>query len=63
MTRAVEKMALERELRQALLRNEFGPAFQPQGICAPFVSSGAEALCCDWNHPTLGLLSPGLFLI
>ena len=58
---AVEKMALERELRQALLRNEFVLHFQPQVDLRTLRVSGAEALL-RWNHPTRGLLSPGLFI-
>lgn len=58
---AVEHMTLEREMRQALLRDEFVLHFQPQLELASGHISGAEALL-RWNHPTRGLIAPGVFI-
>jgi diguanylate cyclase (GGDEF)-like protein len=58
---AVERMALERELRQGLLRNEFTLHFQPQVDLRTARITGAEALL-RWNHPTRGLVSPADFM-
>jgi diguanylate cyclase (GGDEF)-like protein len=58
---AVEHLALERELRQALLRGEFVLHFQPQLDLRTGRINGAEALL-RWNHPTRGLVLPGVFI-
>jgi diguanylate cyclase (GGDEF)-like protein len=58
---AVERLAVERELRQALLRNEFTLHFQPQIDVRTDRICGAEALL-RWNHPTRGLIMPGAFI-
>jgi diguanylate cyclase (GGDEF)-like protein len=58
---AVERVALERELRQALLRSEFVLHYQPQLDLRTGRISGAEALL-RWNHPTRGLVLPGVFI-
>ena len=58
---AVERLALERELRQALLRNEFTLHFQPQIDVRTDRICGAEALL-RWSHPTRGLVMPGVFI-
>jgi EAL domain-containing protein (putative c-di-GMP-specific phosphodiesterase class I) len=58
----VDVLALEGELRQALLHGQFEPYFQP--ICALDGSNrtlGYEALL-RWNHPQRGVLRPGDFL-
>jgi len=57
----VDVLALEGELRQALLRDQFEPYFQP--ICALDDGKvvGYEALI-RWNHPQRGVLRPGDFL-
>ncbi|WP_027485245.1 EAL domain-containing protein [Rhodanobacter sp. OR87] len=58
----VDVLALEGELRQALLHGQFEPYFQP--ICALDGSHrtlGYEALL-RWNHPQRGVLRPGDFL-
>ena len=58
----VDVLAMEGELRQALLHDQFEPHFQP--ICALDGSDrvvGYEALI-RWNHPQRGLLRPGDFL-
>lgn len=49
-----------RELRLALLNNEFELFFQPQVDTNRHIV-GAEALI-RWNHPTRGLLSPAEFI-
>jgi diguanylate cyclase (GGDEF)-like protein len=58
---AVERLALERELRQALLRDEFSLHFQPQFDLRSGWIVGVEALL-RWNHPTRGLVMPGAFI-
>ncbi|HEX4584531.1 MAG TPA: EAL domain-containing protein [Burkholderiaceae bacterium] len=58
---AVERLALERELRQALLRNEFVLQYQPQLDLRTGRICGAEALL-RWNHPIRGLIAPGVFI-
>jgi EAL domain-containing protein (putative c-di-GMP-specific phosphodiesterase class I) len=58
----VDVLALEGELRQALLHDQFEPYFQP--ICALDGTGqvlGYEALI-RWNHPQRGVLRPGDFL-
>lgn len=52
--------ALQAEIRQALLENDFVLHYQPQVNQAGNVT-GAEALV-RWRHPTRGLLSPAEFL-
>ncbi|MDE1894347.1 MAG: EAL domain-containing protein [Pseudomonadota bacterium] len=60
-TDAIDVLALEAELRHALLHDEFEPYFQP--ICR--FDSGAvvgyEALI-RWNHPRGDILRPGDFI-
>jgi len=58
---AVERLALERELRQALLRDELLLHFQPQFDLRSRRVSGAEALL-RWNHPVRGLILPAAFI-
>lgn len=58
----IDVLALEGELRQALLYDQFEPYFQP--ILALDGSArvlGYEALI-RWNHPQRGVLAPGTFL-
>lgn len=58
----VDVLAMEGELRQALLHDQFEPYFQP--ICALDDDDrvlGYEALI-RWNHPQRGLLRPMEFL-
>jgi len=56
----VDVLAMENELRQALVRDEFEPYFQP--ICRLGGDVvGYEALI-RWNHPQRGVLMPGDFL-
>jgi EAL domain-containing protein (putative c-di-GMP-specific phosphodiesterase class I) len=62
---ARERLLIEHELRQALDHDELSLHFQPvmqapQGA-APRRIVGAEALI-RWNHPTRGLIMPGVFM-
>jgi diguanylate cyclase (GGDEF)-like protein len=58
---AVDRLVLERELRQAIVRNEFALHFQPQIDLRTGQVSGAEALL-RWNHPARGLVMPREFI-
>ena len=51
----------EKELRQAIARNEFEVYYQPRLNLASGSISSAEALL-RWNHPEQGLLAPDSFL-
>lgn len=59
--KALERVALEAELRRALEREEFRIYYQPQvdGISGQHI--GMEALI-RWEHPGLGLISPMKFI-
>ena len=59
--RALAHRVLERELRQALVNNEFTLFFQPTISLATRSICGVEALL-RWHHPTRGLLLPEEFL-
>lgn len=58
---AQQKQVMELQLRMALERNEFSLYYQPriQLINGHFTT--VEALI-RWNHPELGLVSPGIFI-
>jgi diguanylate cyclase len=58
---AVQRLGLERELRQALDNSEFTVHYQAQVALATGQLSGAEALV-RWQHPQRGLLAPGEFV-
>jgi diguanylate cyclase (GGDEF)-like protein len=58
---AMGVLDLEQELRNALARDEFEPYFQPLVRLADEAVVGYEALL-RWNHPTRGVLTPGVFL-
>ena len=58
---AIQRMSLERELRQAVEQKQFRVVFQPQFAVATGDVIGAEALI-RWQHPELGLLTPDRFL-
>lgn len=62
MKRSVEEfMNLSNQLYQALDKNEFMLYYQPQVNCKSGEIIGLEALL-RWNHPELGLVSPGKFI-
>jgi diguanylate cyclase (GGDEF)-like protein len=58
---ALERVALEQDLRRALERDELAMFFQPQVDLRTGVVAGAEMLV-RWNHPTRGLLGPDQFI-
>ena len=58
---SLERMSLEASLQQALLHEEFRLHYQAKYTSAGDQIAGTEALL-RWNHPELGLLSPGQFL-
>jgi len=55
------RVTVERELRQALDRDEFVLYFQPQMDARTGALCGAEVLI-RWQHPEHGLLSPAAFI-
>lgn len=57
----LERLKLERDLRQALDRNELLLHYQPQIDLASGRVLGAESFLY-WKHPERGLLAPALFL-
>ena len=59
--RAVHRMNLEQDLRQAVERGEFTLVYQPIVALADGRVTGAEALV-RWRHPERGLLTPAAFL-
>lgn len=58
---ALERMALESNLRQALERNEFTVLYQPKRDLSSGAISGVEALL-RWQNPELGAVSPAQFI-
>lgn len=52
---------LERDLRKAIMNNEFIAHFQPRVDALTGKTVSAEALI-RWNHPEHGLISPGQFI-
>ena len=58
---SVQKIALEKSLRQALENNELEMYYQPQVNSQSGNIVGVEALM-RWNHPERGLIMPGEFL-
>jgi len=56
-----QRIALTRELRQAIAENQFELHFQPKVDLATGTLIACEALI-RWNHPTRGLVSPGVFI-
>jgi EAL domain-containing protein (putative c-di-GMP-specific phosphodiesterase class I) len=58
---AVERLTLDKNLRQALERKEFFLVYQPQMEIASGKITGFEALL-RWNHPELGLIPPDRFI-
>jgi diguanylate cyclase (GGDEF)-like protein/PAS domain S-box-containing protein len=58
---AYEKFILENSLRKALVNDELTLYFQPQINIKTDKMNSMEALI-RWNHPKLGLISPGDFI-
>jgi diguanylate cyclase (GGDEF)-like protein/PAS domain S-box-containing protein len=58
---AVQRLSLEKALRQALARNELSLVYQPQMDIASGKITGLEALL-RWQHPELGLVPPSEFI-
>ena len=56
-----QKIETEKALTEAVLRDEFVLAFQPQMSLVTGEIAGAEALL-RWNHPRDGLRLPGTFI-
>jgi EAL domain-containing protein (putative c-di-GMP-specific phosphodiesterase class I) len=59
--RAVERLQIEADLRQAIERGELRLLFQPVVTLADGELSGVEALV-RWQHPVRGMISPGEFI-
>ena len=59
--RTVARLNLERDLRNALLPEEFELQYQPQLALGSRAVVGLEALV-RWHHPRLGLVSPATFI-
>ncbi|MGF9910631.1 EAL domain-containing protein [Brevibacillus porteri] len=57
----LENIEIERDLRKAIERNELVVYYQPQFHAESNRMIGVEALV-RWNHPTKGMLSPGVFI-
>src|SRR5262249_27209241 len=57
----ISRVELERELAQAVARNELVLHFQPVVNALTGRMHGCEALV-RWQHPTRGLLAPGAFI-
>jgi len=58
---SIERLTLESALRRALQRGQFSLHYQPKVDMATGQITGVEALL-RWNHPELGLVSPGQFI-
>jgi diguanylate cyclase (GGDEF)-like protein/PAS domain S-box-containing protein len=60
-TKSHQSFYLERDLRKAIMNNEFIAHFQPRVNAQTGKIVSAEALI-RWNHPKWGLVSPGEFI-
>ena len=58
---ALERLAMEGELRQAVEHEEFVLHYQPRIAIRGGGVTGVEALV-RWNHPGRGLIAPGAFI-
>jgi EAL domain-containing protein (putative c-di-GMP-specific phosphodiesterase class I) len=59
--RMLNRLELERDLRQSIKRNELRVFFQPAASASTGEYSGVEALV-RWEHPEYGLVSPADFI-
>jgi len=59
--KALERFALEEDLRRALAQNEFVLHYQPRVDLRSGEITGLEALV-RWQHPEKGLLAPDIFI-
>ncbi len=59
--KALQRLALENEIRTGLETGQFVAFFQPKIDLATGKLCGAEALA-RWQHPTKGLISPAAFI-
>lgn len=59
--KALQRLALENEIRTGLETGQFIAYFQPKIDLASGKLCGAEALA-RWQHPTKGLIAPGVFI-
>jgi diguanylate cyclase (GGDEF)-like protein len=60
-SQSIERLTLESALRRALERDQFSLHCQPKVDMTTGQITGVEALL-RWNHPELGLVSPGQFI-
>src|ERR1035441_9179250 len=58
---AVERLAMDKDLRLALEREEFFLLYQPQMDIGSGRITGFEALI-RWQHPEMGLIAPDRFI-
>jgi len=59
-TAAEQRLALRREVKEAIARDQLLPFYQPKVCLSTRQVVGLEALA-RWQHPTKGLLTPGAF--
>ncbi len=59
--KAVERLRLENDLRNAIEQQQLMLYFQPKVSCADNRVVGMEALL-RWQHPEFGFVSPGVFI-
>jgi diguanylate cyclase (GGDEF)-like protein len=59
--KAVSRLRLERDLREAIEKKQFSIDFQPIVVLNTIKLSGFEALV-RWHHPVDGLVGPGQFI-
>jgi diguanylate cyclase (GGDEF)-like protein/PAS domain S-box-containing protein len=57
----LDRLVLAGEIKKAIEQNEFELQYQPQVELSTQNIVGMEALI-RWNHPTRGLLAPGIFI-
>lgn len=57
----LEHLALEKELKEAIQRNQFTLLFQPKVSLFDYSATGVETLI-RWEHPERGLITPDHFI-